>query len=197
MRRTHIKQRICLLFGCLLFLSWQGALGHERDRPRSKPGAVLVAYCDLVNNPEKYDGKEVTVRATYRYGFEWQEIFCLECRKVGKTWLEFDDDAAAQYKAALKKFPKHQGTVNAVFAGIFQSSKGPFGDGGYRFRFVVKGINSEEFSLKADGILNTCHPPYGRKFAVLNLPGLSRLLVLRDIGRDPIDDVLLLAAREL
>lgn len=150
MRRSHIKQRICFLFGCLLFLFlWQGDPGHERDRRWSKPGTALVAYCDLVNNPEKYDGKEVTVRAIYRYGFEWQEIFCLECRKVGKTWLEFDDDAAAQYKAALKKFPKHQGTVNAVITGIFQSSKGPFGDGGYRFRFVVKGINSVEVITKS------------------------------------------------
>ena len=29
-----------------------------------------VTFCDLVRNPEKYNGDEITVRTTYRYGFE-------------------------------------------------------------------------------------------------------------------------------
>jgi hypothetical protein len=29
-----------------------------------------TTFCDLLRNPEKYNGKEVTVRATWRYGFE-------------------------------------------------------------------------------------------------------------------------------
>ena len=115
----------------------------------SKVGPGVVEYCDLVMNPEKYDGKEVTVRATYRYGFEWQEMFCMECRKVGKTWLEFDDEIAGETKAMLKKFPKDQGTVNAVFTGTFESSKGPYGDGGYRFKFVVRAISDAEVVSKS------------------------------------------------
>jgi hypothetical protein len=56
-----------------------------------------VTFCDLVRNPDKYDGHEVSVRATYRYGFEWQELYCLDCKDKGKAWLEapFDLDDAA------------------------------------------------------------------------------------------------------
>jgi hypothetical protein len=56
-----------------------------------------VTFCDLVRNPDKYDGQEVSVRTTYRYGFEWQELYCLDCKDTGKAWLEvpFDLDDAA------------------------------------------------------------------------------------------------------
>lgn len=109
----------------------------------------MTAFCDLIGNPEKYDGKEVVVSATYRYGFEWQEIFCMECRKIGRTWLEFDDDLAIQSKRELKKFPKNQGTVNAVFTGTFQSSKGPYGDGGYRYQLRVREVSHPRIVSKS------------------------------------------------
>lgn len=38
-----------------------------------------VTFCDLLRNAEKYNGKEVTVRATWRYGFEWSQFYCLDC----------------------------------------------------------------------------------------------------------------------
>ncbi|MFN3330192.1 MAG: hypothetical protein ACK419_04620 [Pyrinomonadaceae bacterium] len=109
---------------------------------------MIVEFCDLVKNPGKYDGKEVTVRATYRYGFEWQEIFCLGCRDVGKTWLEIGD-ITKKSKKVLKKFPKDDGTINALFTGTFESSKGPYGDGSYRFRFVLKEISQVEVVTKS------------------------------------------------
>lgn len=154
-RRCHTrnmacsKQQLYFFSACFVFFLWASDIGHGKDKQRSKQVATPITYCDTVNDSKKYDGKEVSVRATYRYGFEWQELFCLDCRKVGKTWLEFDDDAVAQYKAALKKFPKHQGTVNAVFTGTFESSKGPYGDGGYRFKFVVRAISNAEVVSKS------------------------------------------------
>jgi hypothetical protein len=38
-----------------------------------------TAFCDLLRNPEKYNGKEVTVRATWSKGPEWSELYCLGC----------------------------------------------------------------------------------------------------------------------
>ena len=107
-----------------------------------------ISFCDLLKNPEKYDGKEVTVRATYRYGFEWQELFCLNCRNIGKTWLEIGDITKKSEKI-LKKFPNDDGTITALFTGIFQSSKGSFGDGGYRFRFMLKEISKAKLLTKS------------------------------------------------
>jgi len=132
----------------LLSLLWPSNLSSGTPEFRGQKSIPIVSYCDLVAEPEAYDGKEVTVRASYRYGFEWQELFCQKCRGTGKTWVEFDEGAAAEYKAALKKFPKHQGTVNAVFTGTFHSSKRRYGDGGYRFQFVVTGIRNPDVVSK-------------------------------------------------
>jgi hypothetical protein len=109
-----------------------------------------ISFCDLLRNPEKYDGKEVTVSASYRYGFEWQEIFCLDCRDKGKTWLEMDDDIiTAESERILKRLPKNDGTVNALFTGIFVSSRSSFGDGGYRFGFLLKKISQAKVVTKS------------------------------------------------
>lgn len=146
MTRTQYNNRVVLLLGLILLsVLLQAAFAQEIEN-----NCMTVEYCVLVKNPEKYDGKEVAVRATYRYGFEWQEIFCLDCRDVGKTWLEIDNEnITKKSKKILKELPKNDGTVNAVFTGIFQSSKGPFGDGGYRFRFVLKEINQATIVTKS------------------------------------------------
>jgi hypothetical protein len=109
-----------------------------------------IDFCDLLKNPETYNGKEVTVRATYRYGYEWQEIYCLGCRNLGKTWLEMGD-ITKKSKKILKKFPRDDGTITALFTGIFQSSKGSFGDGSYSFRLILKKISKAELLTKSGG----------------------------------------------
>jgi len=58
----------------------------------SAAAQTQVSFCDLLRNPDTYDGKEVTVRATYRYGFERQQLYCLECIDKGRAWLELPDD---------------------------------------------------------------------------------------------------------
>jgi hypothetical protein len=124
----------------LLLLSlWQSASSYGAHK--DKDDVLSVSYCDLIKDPEKYDGREVSVHATYMYGFEWQEMLCLDCHYLGKTWLEFDDEFTSTLNAALRKAPKDTGTVNAVFSGVFRSSGGPYGDGRYRFQFNVKSIS--------------------------------------------------------
>lgn len=133
---------------CIFFILVQLVVFGLDIKGQSSSDAILVQYCDLIKNPEDYDGKVVTLRATYRYGFEWQEIYCLKCRNLGKTWLEIWD-ITKKSKKILKKFPNDDGTVNAIFTGIFQSSKGPFGNGGYRFRFKLKEISQAELITKS------------------------------------------------
>lgn len=131
---------VALLFGLLGQDCWS-------QKPLNSP---VVDYCDVLKSPNDFDGKRVTLRATYRYGFEWQEIFCLQCRDRGKTWLEIDDDAISpKSKKMLKKLPKNDGTINAIFTGKFESSKGPFGDGSYRFRFVLEEIRQAKLVSKS------------------------------------------------
>jgi hypothetical protein len=108
-----------------------------------------VRFCDLLRNPDEYNGREVTVRATYRYGFEWQQLYCLECLDKGKAWLELpydpDDDAALK---SLKRAPKGAGIVNLTVQGVFVSG-GHFGHmNGYKYKFVAHEISDVAVVLK-------------------------------------------------
>ena len=138
-----------LLLGGLLVVLAQRNLSGQDAKAELKPD-----FCNLPARSSSYDGKVVTVRATYRYGFEWQEIYCLSCGDFGKTWLEIDENVLSKPgRKILKRFPKDTGTVNAVFTGRFESSGGPFGDGGYRFRLVLFSVADAKVITKSGGHL--------------------------------------------
>jgi hypothetical protein len=113
-----------------------------------------TTFCDLLRNPEKYNGKEVIVRATYRYGFEWSQLYCLDCLDQGKAWLDmtvsFEDTSAR----SLKRMPKYAGIVNLTVQGVFVTG-GTYGHlNGYRYKIepykisdvvvLQKGMQSRE-----------------------------------------------------
>jgi hypothetical protein len=96
----------------------------------------LLAFCDLLKNPESYNGKEMTVRATYKYGFEWQQLYCLDCLNSGKAWIEFEglDERSVN---VLKLAPKDAGTVNVTVQGTFVSGDHYGHQNMYRYKFVA------------------------------------------------------------
>jgi hypothetical protein len=99
-----------------------------------------LRFCDLVRNPAEYNGKTVTVRATYRYGFEWEELYCLDCLDKGKAWLEVPSDLDDASVKALRRGPKGAGIVNLTVQGIFISG-GHFGHQNfYRYKFVAQRV---------------------------------------------------------
>jgi len=158
------KYKFYLSLCCLLSLLFgqETFCAENRLVRRHGESQQLTRFCDVMNDPGKYDGKEITVSATYMYGFEWQELLCLDCHHVGKTWLEFDEDDAGKLKKALKKAPKTTGTINAIFSGIFKSSGGPYGDGGYRYQFIVKRLSHVEVIYK-NGLSVEALPPSARR----------------------------------
>jgi hypothetical protein len=104
-------------------------------------GQVTLKFCDLLNNPQKYIGKQVTVRATHRYGFEWSQLYCIDCLDRGKAWLDFSEELDKSSERALKRIPK-AGIVNLTVTGVF-SGPGEYGHmGGYRYRFVANKVES-------------------------------------------------------
>jgi len=125
-------------------------------------GGVLpqssVTFCDLVRDPKKYNGKEVIVRATYRYGFEWSQLYCLDCLDKGKAWLSFSDlDEASE--SSIRRFPK-SGIINLTVRGVFASGHTYGHLNGYRYQIVAdrisdvkviqKGMKSREEEEKAE-----------------------------------------------
>jgi hypothetical protein len=145
MKRTYHRRKILTILVILVLISFgQTVIAQNIDSPSS------VEYCDLVKNPEEYDGENVIIHATYRYGFEWQEMYCLGCATAPRTWLEIDsDNVTKKSRKALKRLPRDGATVNALFIGKFESSGGPFGDGAYRFRFMVREVSQIELVTKS------------------------------------------------
>lgn len=100
-----------------------------------------VTFCDLVRSPEKYSGRQVTVRATLAIGFEWSHLYCLECSDRGKIWLELptnlDDDATS--RRAVKRIPA-AGIVNLTVTGRFERG-GTYGhNNGYRYQITAEKV---------------------------------------------------------
>ena len=106
----------------------------------SLPAQERLTFCELVRNPAKYSGHEVTVRASYYYGLEWQELYCLDCQELDKAWFEIPlnlDDASVR---ALRRAPEGAGIVNLTVRGVFYSG-GHFGhENMWHYEFVAKQI---------------------------------------------------------
>ena len=103
-----------------------------------------VSFCDLIEDPGKFDGRAVTLSASYRYGFEWQELFCFSCRGSARVWLNPGDEPSKLLARELRRLPKHQGTINGTFTGVFRGGASAYGDGGHRYQpdlSALGGIN--------------------------------------------------------
>ena len=106
--------------------------------------------CDLIQNPEKYNGKEVIIRATYRYGFEWSELYCLDCLDLGKVWLDMPTALEETSANSLKKMPKGAGIVNLTVQGVFVSG-GTFGHSN-AFRYRIEPTQISDVAVLQKGM---------------------------------------------
>jgi hypothetical protein len=111
--------------------------------------AQAVSYCDLVKAPQQFAGKRIRVRAIYKYGFEIQRLDSPACcpERGVKIGVEIETGLEGDSLKFYHKFPKGMGPALATFEGTFESS-GPYGDGGYRFKFTVDKIEKLEAVAK-------------------------------------------------
>jgi len=140
---------------CLLILA-VGAPSPSTDVARSsdRKDVPTVAYCDLLRNPDAYNGKQVRITADYRLGFEWSELYCLECWGMeGRTWADFDEVGSCTRNAVRRLTKAYEGTFKLTVVGEFQSSGGRYGHmGAYRYQFVVKCVEEAKRLLKGSPI---------------------------------------------
>lgn len=156
-----MKKCIYVIVICILLpYSSSSTFSHATNRCQSVAlKQHSLSYCEMISDPSRYDGKDVTIQASYRYEFETMELFCLGCRDRGKTWVIFDKDLSKQDQNELAKAPKGSGIINAMFTGTFQSSNGMYGHlGGYKFQFIVKSISKVE--VVSDVALNPLDPAF-------------------------------------
>ena len=134
---------ICLL---MLVMGAPSPSAHVVGFSNSKD-IPTVAYCDLIRNPDTYSGKLVRTSAVYRFGFEWQEFYCLDCFELERrTWVEFDTDESSCAKRVSRRLTRAwAGTLSMTVVGEFQSSNGHYcHENGYRYQFMVKCVEAQK-----------------------------------------------------
>jgi hypothetical protein len=106
-----------------------------------------IAFCDITTHPERYFKTSVRLRAIYRVGFEWQEIYSLRCADAPSVWLEFSDniDETSSHKQ-LKRMEKGNHfsiNVGVVMVGRLTGYGGSYGHlNGYQLSFTIDRLES-------------------------------------------------------
>src|SRR2546423_4455605 len=83
------------------------AATNAQSKPAFEP--PTVRYCDLISNPDAYDGKQIRLRAEYESAFEASVFADSKCVKRWDPkkliWVEFGDVAFSKTRATtLKQF---------------------------------------------------------------------------------------------
>lgn len=124
----HKCQALQLMFlgmlGCILFISSGHArLQNNRIKPSGPPARVEL--CKVLRNSEFYEGKQITVRATFRLGRKERQLFCMACLDEGRVWMREILPSGGEIAPGLKKLndlmqENEKGiTVNGIFTGTF------------------------------------------------------------------------------
>ena len=115
------------------------------------PNIPTVKLCDLIRKPQLYGRQMVRVQGIYRYGFEWSELYCLECLTEGSVWVEFDVSLKSRTKKKLIKRISGNGdlgrTVNVVFVGQYFTGHGYGHMSSYSAELKVYAIEKAEILL--------------------------------------------------
>lgn len=116
---------LMFLLGCILFIS----SGHARlQNNKSKPSELpaRVELCEVLRNSEFYEGKQITVRATFRLGRKERQLFCMACIDNGRVWMREILPSGGEIAPGLKKLndlmqENEKGMiVNGIFTGTFR-----------------------------------------------------------------------------
>ena len=123
-----------LLAGLMLGL----LLAQSGETTQTRAQSESLELCDIVKNSESYNNKEITFRATWRYGFEWTYLYCLHC-ETEHIWVQAsEEELDSVTRRVLTSKPKGAGIVNVTLTGVFKTG-GRYGhQSGYRHEFIVK-----------------------------------------------------------
>jgi len=117
---------------------------------KSKPGQVPQELCEVLRDSEFYNGKQVTVRATFRLGKKQSQLYCMACIDGGRVWMRELLPARGEVAPGLKKLndlilENEKGiTVNGIFTGTFRGA-GQYGRlGAFTYQIDVQEVSEIE-----------------------------------------------------
>jgi len=125
-----------------------------------------LRLCAVLHSPDNYTGKTITIFATFRSGFEANELYCMGCEKQ-HVWAILSDDYG-EYTEGGKKISRidkeNSGgvTMNGIFTGLLEGP-GQFGHQGvYKYQLKVQGASSLKLVDRL-GFVPDRLPPESRK----------------------------------
>lgn len=111
---------------------------QQKDSAKSDLTSLpqIISFCELINSPRD-STKEFRVRAIYRVGFEWSELYSLKCQSDLRMWVEFSDDWKNQTKRSVQReLNKGEGTFGVILRGrLISGQSGHMG--AYPLKFEV------------------------------------------------------------
>lgn len=124
---------------------------------RNEAKVLDVDFCDLIKNPQNFDGSTMRVNAIYRYGMYWSEMYCLECESSNRVSVSFANDFDSKTKKKYRKKIRWSDlgrTVRVTAIGTFSAS-GRYGHRGHlRFQLEIERLESAEvISLAGDYVV--------------------------------------------
>jgi hypothetical protein len=103
-----------------------GQNDNVKNNVSQKAGIETVDFCELITNPDSYEGKTVRTIAIYAYGGEdFTVLYCPQCYTKGTLRPYFSDLFETKTKAKIANKLSRQkqsgGTVKIVFVGKFHT----------------------------------------------------------------------------
>lgn len=112
-----------ILFICILFLFIDSGMGQNDN---VKNSIEAVDFCELITNPDSYEGKIVRTIAIYAYGGEdFTVLYCPQCYTKGTLRPYFTDLFATKTNPKiankLSRQKQSSGTVKVILVGRFHA----------------------------------------------------------------------------
>lgn len=152
---------LCLIVLILSACAAQSVGTNNASIPDNKSSSEppAVAFCDLVRDPARYDGKVVRTSAIVAVGFEVAIVYDPKCGETEKrAWYDFDMSSYNPEEKGWKAlrqllFPeskeqkgRYGGRARATMIGRFDASdKNGYGHlNQYHFQFTIKRVERAE-----------------------------------------------------
>jgi hypothetical protein len=144
---TGKKKYLCFWISIIIALFFS-SMAWGQGKLKDNDNIETVSFCEIIQTPKDFAEKKIRLKAIFRFGYEWSELFCLNCK--GRIWLEYGDSFDNLTKSSIRKKVKwsEKGkTVNIVAVGKLYIS-GRYGHlGGYKYKFVTDYIEEAEVIL--------------------------------------------------
>jgi len=142
----------------ITLICWVVAIAQSSSHTssRQRTDAYNVAFCDLLKQSDKYDGKIVRFRAKYISTFEVSALVDGNCTdKDNRVWADFDRESVKCFTLpdVLKKVEEQVyccmyadlssiRETEMLVTGVFLKPNGQgYGhDNNYRFKFTIKSV---------------------------------------------------------